>query len=177
MDYEAGGAQGAASLRMKTTSRIRRRKMATADDGVVTHPAYPFELKYHHAGISVPDLESSIAWYSTMLGFEVEARNNHPHPPAKVAFLRRGELRIELFEVVDASPLPEDRRIPDKDLCTHGNKHVAYAVKDVRAAANELKSRGVDVVFVLDIAQVSVAFIRDNAGNLIELFQQPDLWK
>jgi len=39
-----------------------------------------------------------------------------------------------------------------------------------------LKRRGADVVFVLDIAQVSVAFIRDNAGNLIELFQQPDLW-
>lgn len=151
--------------------------MATEPGSIPSHSVHPFDLKYHHAGISVPDLESSIAWYSTMLGFEVEARNNHPHPPAKVAFLRRGDLRIELFEVTGASPLPGDRRVPDKDLCTHGNKHVAYAVQNVRAAAEELKRRGVDVVFVLDIANVSVAFIRDNAGNLIELFQQPDLWK
>jgi methylmalonyl-CoA/ethylmalonyl-CoA epimerase len=151
--------------------------MATTYGGVLSPPAYPFELKFHHAGISVPDLESSIKWYSTMLGFEVEARNNHPHPPAKVAFLRRGDLRIELFEVVGAAPMPEDRRIPDKDLCTHGNKHAAFAVQNVRTATDELKRRGVDVVFVIDIANVSVAFIRDNAGNLIELFQQPDLWK
>jgi methylmalonyl-CoA/ethylmalonyl-CoA epimerase len=151
----------------------------TAAHDVLSHPAHPFELKFHHAGISVPDLESSISWYNTMLGFEVEARNIHQHPPdppAKMAFLRRGDLRIELFEIAGAAPLPEDRRLPDKDLRTHGNKHVAYAVKDVRAAVDELKRRGVDIVFVEDIGPVTVAFIRDNAGNLIELFQQPDLW-
>jgi methylmalonyl-CoA/ethylmalonyl-CoA epimerase len=147
----------------------------TTSENSSTKPS--FELKYHHAGISVPDLEASIAWYRTMLGFEVEARNSHPHPPAKVAFLRRGDLRIELFEVEGAASLPKERRIPDQDLCTHGNKHVAYAVQDVHAAADELKRRGADVVFVLDIANVTVAFVRDNAGNLIELFQQPDLWK
>lgn len=151
--------------------------MATAHESVPSHSVHPFELKHHHAGVSVPDLENSIAWYRTMLGFEVEARNNHPRPPAKVAFLRRGDLRIELFEVAGAAPLPEDRRIPDRDLCTHGNKHVAFAVKDVRATVDELKRLGADIVFVLDIAHVTVAFIRDNAGNLIELFQQPDLWK
>jgi len=153
------------------------KNLSSADDVVLSHPALPFELKYHHAGVSVPDLESSIGWYETMLGFEVEERNSHPHPRAKVVFLRRGDLRIELFEVEGASPLPEDRRIPDKDLCTHGNKHVAFAVKNVRAVVEELKRRGADIVFVLDIAHVTVAFIRDNAGNLIELFQQPDLWK
>ena len=135
-----------------------------------------FDLNFHHAGISVPDLEASITWYRTMLGFEVETRNQHPHPSAKVVFLRRGDLRIELFEVEGAAPLPADRRIPNQDLCTHGNKHVAFAVKDAPAAVEELKRRGADIVFVLDIASVTVAFIRDNAGNLIELFQQPDLW-
>jgi hypothetical protein len=51
-------------------------------------------------------------------------------------------------------------------------------VKDVRAAAEELKRRGVDIVFVVDLGPgVTVSFIRDNAGNLIELTQQPDLWR
>jgi methylmalonyl-CoA/ethylmalonyl-CoA epimerase len=112
-----------------------------------------------------------------MLGFEVERRDTLLHANANVAFLRRGDLRVELFEVAGAAPLPEDRRMPDQDLRTHGNKHVSYALKDVREAVEELKRRGADVVFVRDIGPVTVAFIRDNAGNLIELFQQSDLWK
>jgi methylmalonyl-CoA/ethylmalonyl-CoA epimerase len=145
-------------------------------DIIPSNSAHPFELKFHHAGIGVPDLESSIAWYGALLGFELERRDTLPHAQAKVAFLRRGDLRIELFEVAGASPLPEDRRDPGKDLRTHGNKHVSFAVKDVRAVAGELKLRGADIVFVVDVGPVTVAFIRDIAGNLIELFQQPDLW-
>ena len=140
--------------------------------------AHSFDLKYHHAGVSVPDLESSITWYSKMLDFELEKRDYLAHMQAKVAFLRRGDMRVELFEVAGAAALSEDRRGPDKDLCTHGNKHVSYAVRDVRATAEELRQRGVDIVFVLDIGPgVTVSYIRDNAGNLIELTQQPDLWK
>ena len=147
-------------------------------DIVPSNSAHPFELKFHHAGVSVPDLESSIAWYSEMLGFELEGRNYLPQAKAKVAFLRRDDLRVELFEVDGAAPLPEDRRDPDKDLGTLGNKHLSYAVKDVRAAAEELKRRGVDIVFVVDVSPtMRVSYIRDNAGNLIELAQQPDLWK
>jgi len=33
-----------------------------------------FQLIPHHCGISVPDLEASIAWYRDMLGFSVEKR-------------------------------------------------------------------------------------------------------
>ena len=132
-----------------------------------------FELKYHHAGISVPDLEASIDWYKAILGFEVERREAFPPLQGKVAFMRRGEMAFEIFEVPGAAALPEDRRIPNKDLLTHGNKHVAFAVKDVRATVEVLKERGADVVFVLDIGGGTVSFIRDNSGNLIELFQQP----
>lgn len=134
---------------------------------------HPFEMKYHHVGISVPDLEAAINWYRTMLGFEVERREPFPPLQGKVAFMRRGDMAFEIFEVPGAAPLPEDRRIPNKDLLTHGNKHVAFAVKDVRATVEILKERGADVVFVLDIGGGTVSFIRDNSGNLIELFQQP----
>ena len=33
-----------------------------------------FQLIPHHCGISVPDLDASIAWYRDMLGFSVEKR-------------------------------------------------------------------------------------------------------
>ncbi|MCC7462263.1 MAG: VOC family protein [Gammaproteobacteria bacterium] len=126
--------------------------------------------------MSVPNLEESIAWYTRMLDFKVESVVQLAHVPANVAMLRRGELRIELFEVPGAAPLPPERRVPDEDLRTHGNKHVAFAVRDIDVAVDELRRRGADIVFLKKFEFAAVAFIRDNAGNLIELLQQPDLW-
>ncbi|HZF15934.1 MAG TPA: VOC family protein [Steroidobacteraceae bacterium] len=129
------------------------------------------EFKHHHGGISVPDLEASIRWYADVLGFEVETRIYIEAVPAKVAMLRHGELRLELFEVEGAAPLPPDRREPNKDLRTHGNKHIAFAVKDVDSFAEQLRKRGADIVFVGHFEFGSNIFIRDNAGNLIEFVQ------
>lgn len=137
---------------------------------------YPFEIKHHHGAMSVPDLESAIAWYRKVLDFQLESVVKLAHVPANVAMLRRGELRIELFEVPGAQPLPPERRIPDEDLRTHGNKHVAFAVRDIDVAVEELRRRSAEIVFVKKFEFAAVAFIRDNAGNLIELLQQPDLW-
>ena len=92
------------------------------------------DLKHHHGGISVPDLEASIRWYAEVLDFEVEQRLEIPAIPAKVAMLWRGDLRLELFEVPGAQPLPEERRHPNLDLRTHGNKHLAFAIKDIDSA-------------------------------------------
>jgi catechol 2,3-dioxygenase-like lactoylglutathione lyase family enzyme len=151
--------------------------MSTARSGTTPGSADGLELKYHHGGISVPDLEASIAWYGAVLGFRVEERIRIDAIPARVAMLRRENMRIELFEVPNAAPAAEDRRHPNRDILTHGNKHVAFAVQDVHAAADELKQRGADIVWVRDFEFGSNAFIRDNAGNLIELVQQPELWR
>ena len=134
------------------------------------------ELKHHHGGISVPDLEASIEWFARVLEFEVENRFEIPPIPAKVAMLRRGNLRVELFEVPGARSLPEERRQPNTDLRTHGNKHLAFAVKDADATAEVLKARGADIVFVGHFDFGANVFIRDNAGNLIEFVQQPEMW-
>ena len=134
------------------------------------------ELKHHHGGVSVPDLEASIQWFARVLEFEVENRFEIPAIPAKVAMLRRGTLRVELFEVPGARALPKERRQPDTDLRTHGNKHFAFAVKDADATAEVLKARGADIVFVGHFEFGANVFIRDNAGNLIEFVQQPEMW-
>jgi methylmalonyl-CoA/ethylmalonyl-CoA epimerase len=134
------------------------------------------ELKFHHNGVSVPDLAASIAWYRDMLGFEVDQRMRIDAIPADVAMLKRGPLRVELFEVKGAAALPEQRRDPQTDPHTHGNKHVAFAVEDVDTIVAELTERGADIVFVGGMPFGTFVFIRDNAGNLVEFVQQPDLW-
>ena len=129
------------------------------------------EFWHHHGGLSVPDLDAAIAWWRTVLGFEVAQRFPIPAIPAEVAMLVNGPLHIELFEVAGAKPLPEERRQPDTDVYTHGNKHVSFAVESVREFAEELRRRGADIVWVKEMKHGSNIFIRDNAGNLIEFVQ------
>jgi catechol 2,3-dioxygenase-like lactoylglutathione lyase family enzyme len=150
--------------------------MARGCNGCATIFIVPIELRFHHGGVSVPDLEASIRWYREVLGFEVEHRFEIPKAHAKVAMIRRGALRMELFEVEDGKPLPEERRVPDRDLQTHGNKHVCFGVQSVDAAELELRAKGVDIVFIGRVMQPPNIFMRDNSGNLIEFIEQPDLW-
>jgi methylmalonyl-CoA/ethylmalonyl-CoA epimerase len=129
-------------------------------------------LKPLHVGISVADIEASIAWYEQILGFRLVSDNYYEQLPARIAFMELGGFSIELFQVPGAAPLPDDRRVPNLDIRTHGTKHVAYAVKDLSGLMETLKSKGVDVA--MDIFSMEgdlVAFIRDNTGNLIELIE------
>lgn len=131
---------------------------------------HPFSVTPHHCGISVPNLEESIRWYREMLGFSLDMRQEMSHVPLKGAFLKRGRFRIELFEVAGAAPLPADRRDVDSDLRTHGTKHLALAVPDVRAALQFLRARGVEVAMEpVEVEGTVACYIRDNSGNLIEL--------
>jgi methylmalonyl-CoA/ethylmalonyl-CoA epimerase len=134
------------------------------------------DFRFHHGGVSVPDLDAAIHWYGRVLGFEVETRFPIPQIPAEVAMIRRGELRMELFAVPGAAALPAERRMPNSDLKTHGNKHVAFAVADADVTAEELRARGADIVFVGHFPWGSNVFIRDHAGNLIEFVQQPEMF-
>ncbi|MGC3982349.1 MAG: VOC family protein [Steroidobacteraceae bacterium] len=140
------------------------------------HP-HAFELKHHHGAMSVPSLDAAIDWYDRMLGFTVEKRFHIPQIPADVAMLKRDELRIELFEVPNANPLPEDRRFPDRDNRTHGNKHVSFVVRDAKAVAELLRARGGDIAMVVNAPHGSGFFIRDNAGNLIEFVEEASMWQ
>jgi methylmalonyl-CoA/ethylmalonyl-CoA epimerase len=131
-------------------------------------------IKPLHQGISVHDIEASIAWYQKMFGFKLVSDNFVPQLPARIAFLELGDFSIELFEVEGAAQLPEDRRTPNLDIRTHGTKHVAYAVKDLRSLMVDLKAKGAEVAMdVFPMEGDLVAFIRDNTGNLIELIQKP----
>jgi methylmalonyl-CoA/ethylmalonyl-CoA epimerase len=129
------------------------------------------EFWHHHGGISVPDLDASIAWWHDVLGFALVQRFTISSIPAEVAMLRNGPLHMELFEVEGAKALPEDRRQPDTDVHTHGNKHVSFAVAEIHEFAAELARRGADIVWVKEMKHGANIFIRDNAGNLVEFVQ------
>ncbi len=143
------------------------------------------ELAIHHVSISVPDLDAAISWYGEIFGFEVQFRFAIESIPAKAAFVKRGNLRLELWQVVGGLPVPSGRREPNSDLRTAGTKHVAFAIPDLQTFLEGLVQRGVDIAAVQrdptqpmqpdadplarDKPPAFAAFIRDPAGVLIEL--------
>jgi methylmalonyl-CoA/ethylmalonyl-CoA epimerase len=129
------------------------------------------KLEFHHGGVNVPDLDEAIAWYGNVLGFELERTFDIPPANARVAFVKNGKLRFEIFEKKDAKPLPEERRLPLTDLQTHGNKHLAFVVEDIEELLVELENKGADIAMVIRESFGKGCFIRDCAGNLIEFVE------
>lgn len=147
-----------------------RQDASTGTRNAARLPLLPV-LRAHHFGVSVPDLDAAIDWYARMLGFQLETRMTIDKIPARVAFLRREGFRIELFEVPGAAPLPDERRVPNLDLRTHGNKHLCFEVPDVPKAVAALREQGADIAFEVNVDGNPTAFIRDVCGNLIELLE------
>ena len=132
------------------------------------------EIWFHHLGVSVRDIDGSIDWWQRMLGFTLERRYVLESIPAEIAMMANGALHVELLCKPGSRPADAERRVPDDDLQTCGNKHIALSVANVRAMVEVLKAKGVDVVWVKDLPNGrSASFIRDNEGNLIELVQFP----
>jgi len=146
------------------------------------------ELQTHHVSIAVPDMEQAIAWYGAVLGFEVEFRFHVAGIPADGAFLRRPELRIELWRARGVQPVPAERRVPDADLRTAGTKHMAFLVPDLQGKLAALVQAGVDIAalqrspteamradpepLAAGKPPVFALFLRDPAGTLIELLDR-----
>lgn len=133
-----------------------------------------FDISFHHIGISVENLEESIAWYKEMLGFEEVMRMDQGASDQKmiIGHIRRGNCYIELFQVDGSKPLPEYRRDPNADFGVQGLKHFGLQVDDALAAVEELKAKGVEIAFgPIDTPGVCFVFIRDNSGNAFELIE------
>ena len=128
-------------------------------------------MKPHHVGISIPDLEASITWYCDVLGFTVIRRGYIQAAHAKNAFLKNADFYIELFQPDNPIPLPDDRRYPNKDVTTHGTKHIAFEVKDLHKVTEVLKKKGIDIA--MERPDGTVHFIRDNFGILVEFMPAP----
>lgn len=127
----------------------------------------------HHVGATVSDLDASIVWYRETLGFEL--LSSYGWPGVRAAFIGRGDIRIELFQNEEAAPMTDDRRKPETNLRIGGIGPLALAVADLDAAMADLRDRQVEIVAppreVPDGSGSRFAFIHDNDGMLLELFQ------
>lgn len=142
-------------------------------------------LRIHHVGIAVPDLDAAIEWYGRVLGFGEPALREIAPLRARMAFVRRGALRLELWQRAGAAPLPAERREPNSDLMSGGTKHMALAVDDLGSFLRRLVAEDVDIAAIQrsphepmrpepdplrpGLPPPFALFIRDPGGTLIEL--------
>jgi methylmalonyl-CoA/ethylmalonyl-CoA epimerase len=149
------------------------------------------DLRPHHVGISVRDLDRAIGFWSDIFGFELDFKAELKGIRTTVAFLKRDGFRIELFEKDGAVPAHADRLKPNTDLLTHGTKHIAFSVEDVQAAAEKLHARGVRIVGIMRGKGVPMSqeddprldgvkapamalFFLDESDTLVEIIRRSD---
>jgi glyoxylase I family protein len=111
-----------------------------------------------HVALTVDDLDAALRFYA-LLGFDPLPRPDIGIPGA---WLQAGDAQIHLLELDDPAP--------------HAINHVALWVGDVDAAAEHLRSHGLRVDGPSPIGDSLQAFVKDPAGNIIELNEptEPD---
>jgi catechol 2,3-dioxygenase-like lactoylglutathione lyase family enzyme len=139
----------------------------------------------HHVGITVSDLERSVAWYSTLLGLvgdmsvggsgeSLERIVQVPGASTTGMLLKAGNTRLELIQYHSPPGLPFSAR-----NCDVGASHVCFEVSDIHEAYEELIAEG--VVFSTppqyidsgDLEGYTVVYFRDPDGLQLELIQLP----
>ncbi|MEK6675422.1 MAG: methylmalonyl-CoA epimerase [Planctomycetota bacterium] len=100
----------------------------------------------HHIGIAVHSIDEQRPFYENTLGARFEGTEEVPGQQVRVAFFALGppgaEVRLELLEPMsDESPIAKHlaKRGP-------GLHHVAYAVSDLSARLQALKSNGIPLI-------------------------------
>lgn len=131
------------------------------------------DLAFHHYAMSVPDIEAAAQWYADLLDFEIESRFALPGD-IRAMFLKRGAMRIELFQVPEPKPMPEERRDPREDLATIGNKHVSFQTRDYDRMRQRLIDAGVSIILEVGKGENSGFFFHDCAGCVVEILRCTD---
>lgn len=141
-----------------------------AQDGAVPVPAFRSTGAFF--ALSVADKDASAKWYVEKFGLKVVLR-----PPkadgAAAVILEGGGLIVELVELERAVPLNRAAPSVTDAAFVHGIFKAGIIVEDFDATVAVLRSRGVEFAFGPFPAregQRANVIVRDNAGNLIQLF-------
>ena len=99
-------------------------------------------LGIHHLGVAVTDLDDAIATYERLFGARLEHRARVPAQGVEAASVLVGEGRVELLAPT-GDDTPVGRFLAKRGPGMH---HVAYEVRDIAAAVDELAAGGAELV-------------------------------
>jgi catechol 2,3-dioxygenase-like lactoylglutathione lyase family enzyme len=140
----------------------------------------------NHIGISVQDMDRSLAFYRDILGMEVLNAAEYDDQPVvdtilglknarvKVVMVGMGGVRFELFEF--SHPKPKDHQ-PQQPVCEYGISHFCLQVDDLHQEYERLLAAGVSFHCPpqeLGKPGAYGTYARDPDGNVFELIELPD---
>jgi glyoxylase I family protein len=109
----------------------------------------------HHVAINVSDLDAALAFYVDVLGLTL--RTDRPELDIRGSWLDAGGEQVHLVE---------------RDPPAFEGQHFALLVEDLDGVIDELRGRGVKVTDAVAVGTARQAFLRDPAGNRLELHQR-----
>ena len=140
-------------------------------------------MKMNHVGLSVVDLDRSIAFYRDAFGMEPAMEIMEfggpqftsvmglPGAHGRMCMIGGGDIWLELFEFAEPRPAPKDQDYPVAD---HGYSHFGFTVDDVEAVYARLAAAGVR--FHCPVTTFSsgmkAAYGRDPDGNVFEIMER-----
>ena len=148
----------------------------TAAAAQASPPADALALTANGAFIamSVADLPASTRWYSEKLGLKVVMESPR-RDKFTVTVLEGGGLIVELIQNDDAVPLRTAAPAATSNFLVHGIFKAGVIVDDLDKTLATLRARGVEIAigpFPRRGDQRANVIIKDNSGNLIQLFGQ-----
>lgn len=151
----------------------------------MSNPAFRI-LAADHTGITVRNLERSLAFWQNVLGFELSHRTNQtgdlaseitgvPGAEISLAVLKAPGHKIELLQY----HAPPDRKHVDLRPCDVGSVHVALTVNNLDAVLSAIAASGWKAAGKPQTLQTGpnagkrVVYVRDPDGTTIEFMQVP----
>jgi len=120
--------------------------------------------------ISVPDMDASVRWYSEKLGLKIVMQTKDK---ISVTVLAGGGMIVELIHPDEAMPVSKAAPAVKEGILLHGFSKAGILVDDFDKTLATLKARNVDIAYGPFPAKengMKNVILRDNAGNLIQLF-------
>jgi catechol 2,3-dioxygenase-like lactoylglutathione lyase family enzyme len=145
--------------------------------------------RIHHVGLTVTDLDQSIAFYRDVLGLELWVAPNEPVSGPLVAaalgVAAPASIRVALFSFGDGeslielvqylSPPSDTRRALTQNNI--GASHIAFFVDDARAWMARLAEHGVETISSLNVLEDGAlagwrwVYFKDPDGHTLELVE------
>ncbi|MCX7863763.1 MAG: VOC family protein [Novosphingobium sp.] len=138
----------------------------------------------NHVGISVSNIERTIAFYRDMFGLEemvpvfpfggadFSAIMGLENAQGRMTMIGKGDIRLELFEFSHPEPT---RRDPNYPVSDHGYSHFGFEVDDIDAVYERLLAAGVPIhcPVVQFTGGIRAIYARDPDGYVFEVLEMP----
>jgi methylmalonyl-CoA/ethylmalonyl-CoA epimerase len=144
--------------------------MAATDDALT-----PLVVAVDHVGIAVPDLDEAIRWYADTFGLVSTHEETNEEQGVREAMLAAPGGSDTMVQLL--APLNESSTIAKFiDRNGPGIQQVAYRVRDVAAAGDALRAKGLRLLYDeprrgTSDSRVNFVHPKDAGGVLVELVQ------